>query len=152
MSGTLEDRTMTIARDLDAPVEKVWQAWTDPAILPRWWGPDGFSCDTARIDLRSGGEWVFDMIGPDGTRYPNQHQFLVYEPEARIVYRLNHGAGGAEHATVTVTMSEIAAGRTRLTLRMVFVDQAEHDTAKGFGAEALGLQTLAKCEAAARAA
>jgi uncharacterized protein YndB with AHSA1/START domain len=62
-----EDRTMILERIITAPVATIWAAWTDPAALPQWWGPQGFSCRTKRIDLRDGGEWVFDMIGPDGT-------------------------------------------------------------------------------------
>ena len=62
----LADRTMVISRVIAAPVATVWGAWWNAESLPHWWGPDGFSCRTARIDLRAGGEWVFDMIGPDG--------------------------------------------------------------------------------------
>ena len=62
------DRTMLIERVIKAPVSVVWGAWINPEALPQWWGPDGFSCRTKRIDLRTGGEWVFDMIGPDGNQ------------------------------------------------------------------------------------
>src|SRR5690606_22287391 len=57
-------RTMVLSRKIKAPREVVWGAWVDPENLPKWWGPEGFSCRTSRIDLRSGGDWVFDMIGP----------------------------------------------------------------------------------------
>lgn len=144
----MADRTMTLTRDIDAPVSRVWNAWTDPEILPKWWGPRGFTCDTRRIDLREGGDWVFDMIGPDGTRFPNQHVFLERTEPSRIVYRLNRGEDGAEHATATVTMEDLGSGRTRLTLSMVFVDVGEYETAKSFGAEALGYQTYDKLEEA----
>ncbi len=49
-----DDRTMVIERVIAAPRAAVWAAWSDPAALPRWWGPDGFSCRTRRIDLRAG--------------------------------------------------------------------------------------------------
>ncbi|HMS95911.1 MAG TPA: SRPBCC domain-containing protein, partial [Tabrizicola sp.] len=57
------ERSMVISRVIRAPLAAVWAAWWDAESLPKWWGPDGFSCRTARIDLREGGEWVFDMIG-----------------------------------------------------------------------------------------
>ncbi|MDH5530959.1 MAG: SRPBCC domain-containing protein, partial [Paracoccaceae bacterium] len=69
------DRTMVIERVINALPRTVWAAWFNPKTLPRWWGPDGFSCRTKRIDLREGGEWVFDMIGPDGTVFPNHHRY-----------------------------------------------------------------------------
>ena len=137
------DRTMVIERVIDAPVALVWQAWTDPEALPLWWGPEGFSCRTTRIDLREGGDWVFDMIGPDGTVFPNHHRFTRHDPLRRIDYTLLWGENGPKHADASVTFDDLG-GRTRVTLRMVFLTADEYETAKGFGAEALGQQTLAK--------
>lgn len=136
-------RTMVLDRVIDAPVATLWAAWTDPDSLPQWWGPDGFSCRTTRIDLREGGEWVFDMIAPDGTVFPNHHKYTRIEPEKRIAYTLHWGEDGPKHAD-SVAVFEDLGGRTRVTLRMVFVTQEEHDNAKGFGAVELGLQTLGK--------
>ncbi|MWD26970.1 hypothetical protein E0K89_005710 [Aquicoccus sp. SCR17] len=141
------DRTMVLTRDIPAPVGLVWQAWTDPDRLPLWWGPEGFSCRTHRIDLRDGGEWVFDMIGPDGTVFPNHHDALRYEHEARISYILRWGENGPEHARASVRFEDLGA-QTRVTLNMTFLTVEEFRTAQGFGAEALGQQTLAKLERA----
>ena len=71
----VSERTLVLRRAIRAPRALVWSAWTDPETLPRWWGPEGYSCQTKRIDLRTGGEWVFDMVGPDGTVYPNHHLY-----------------------------------------------------------------------------
>lgn len=138
-----EARTLVIERVIDAPVAAVWAAWTDPAALPLWWGPDGFSCRTQRIDLRQGGEWVFDMIGPDGTEFPNHHQYTRHIPRAQIDYRLLWGENGPKHADASARFEDLG-GRTKVTLRMIMVNQAEYETAKGFGAIGLGQQTLAK--------
>jgi uncharacterized protein YndB with AHSA1/START domain len=141
-SGT-EDRTMVLERVIRAPVAVVWGAWMNPETLPKWWGPDGFSCRTARIDLRAGGDWVFDMIAPDGTVFPNHHRFGAILPEARIEYELLWGENGPKHADVVATFVE--EGRaTRVKLTMVFVTAKEFEEAKGFGAVELGLQTLGK--------
>jgi uncharacterized protein YndB with AHSA1/START domain len=136
------DRTLVIERIIAAPVAAVRGAWADPAMLPRWWGPDGFSCRTTRIDLRAGGEWVFDMIGPDGTVWPNHHRYTRFEP-GRIDYTLYWGEGGPKHADASATFVAEGAG-TRVTLSMTFVTPEECAAARGFGAVELGLQTLAK--------
>ena len=60
----------------------------NPETLPQWWGPDGYSCRTQKIDLRAGGEWVFDMIAPDGTIFPNHHRYHDVRPGERIGYAL----------------------------------------------------------------
>ena len=136
-------RTMVIRRTIRAPVPAVWGAWWNAESLPLWWGPDGFSCRTARIDLRAGGEWVFDMIGPDGTVWPNHHRYGPVLPGARIDYALHAGEGGPKHADAWVTFTPEAEG-TLVTLGMVFDTVEAWQGAKGFGAEALGLQTLGK--------
>ncbi|HEY3311418.1 MAG TPA: SRPBCC domain-containing protein [Anaerolineales bacterium] len=57
---------LVIKRILDAPVELVWKAWTDPKYVVRWWGPKYYSSPECRIDLREGGKYVFAMRAPAG--------------------------------------------------------------------------------------
>jgi uncharacterized protein YndB with AHSA1/START domain len=136
-------RTMVLTRDIAAPRAVVWQALTDPKALPQWWGPAGFTCRTKRIDLRTGGDWVFDMIGPDGTVFPNHHSDLVHTPPESVAYVLRAGENGPEHATAVIRLDEISAG-TRVTLRMTLATQEQYDAAMGYEAPARGLETLAK--------
>lgn len=136
-------RTMVLQRVIRAPRQAVWGAWVNPETLPQWWGPDGFSCRTARIDLRSGGEWVFDMIGPDGTVFPNHHRYSEIRDQDRLCYTLHWGEDGPKHADAWASFEEQDGG-TLVTLGMVFSTAAEFQTARGFGAEALGMQTLGK--------
>ena len=117
----------------------------NPETLPQWWGPEGFSCRTKRIDLRAGGEWVFDMIGPDGTIFPNHHLYNDVLPEERIGYALHAGEDGPKHADAWASFEDLD-GATKVTLGMVFSTSAEFQEAKGFGAVELGLQTLGKLE------
>jgi uncharacterized protein YndB with AHSA1/START domain len=136
-------RTLVISREIKAPVAQVWGAWFNPESLPAWWGPDGFSCRTIRIDLRQGGEWVFDMIAPDGTVFPNHHRYVRVVPEQRIDYLLLWGENGPKHADASATFEPVDGG-TRVTLNMVMNTVADYENAKGFGAVELGLQTLGK--------
>ncbi|MBP7242584.1 SRPBCC family protein [Amaricoccus sp.] len=136
-------RMLLLRRVIAAPRSLVWGAWTDPAALPRWWGPDGFSCRTKRIDLRTGGEWVFDMVGPDGTVYPNHHRYRELRPEDRIAYTLLWGEDGPRHADAWAAFDE-RDGSTTVTLGMVFSTAAEMHKAQEIGAVELGQQTLGK--------
>jgi uncharacterized protein YndB with AHSA1/START domain len=137
--GAVAERTMLLQRVIKAPVPVVWGAWMNAESLPKWWGPDGFSCRTSRIDLRAGGEWVFDMIGPDGTVFPNHHKYGSVIPEARLDYTLHWGENGPKHADAWATFDDIG-GATRVTLGMVMATAKEYQDAKGFGAEKLGLE------------
>lgn len=142
LAGVAE-RTMVLQREIRAPRAAVWDAWMNAETLPQWWGPDGFSCRTKRIDLRTGGEWVFDMIAPDGSVFPNHHRYHDVRPEERIGYALLWGENGPKHADAWASMED-QGGTTKVTLGMVFSTADEFKAAKGFGAVELGLQTLGK--------
>ncbi|BBE33706.1 SRPBCC family protein [Sphingosinicella microcystinivorans] len=143
--AAVAERTMILQRVIQAPKSIVWGAWMNAETLPQWWGPDGFSCRTTRIDLRAGGEWVFDMIGPDGTVFPNHHLYHEVRPEDRIGYALLWGENGPKHADAWAAFEDLD-GATKVTLGMVFSTAAEFQDAKGFGAVELGQQTLGKLE------
>lgn len=144
LAGVAE-RTMVLQRIIKAPRALVWGAWMNAETLPQWWGPDGYSCRTKRIDLRAGGEWVFDMIGPDGTVFPNHHLYGEVRAQERIGYSLLWGENGPKHADAWASFED-HDGATKVTLGMVFSSTAEFQDAKGFGAVELGQQTLGKLE------
>lgn len=143
--ASVAERTMVLQKVIQAPRSVVWGAWMNPETLPQWWGPDGFSCRTQRIDLRQGGEWVFDMIAPDGTVFPNHHLYHDVRPEERFGYSLLWGENGPKHADAWASFED-QDGATKVTLGMVFSTAAEFQEAKGFGAIELGYQTLGKLE------
>ena len=51
---------------LDAPIELVWKAFTKPKYIKNWWGPNGFTNTIEKMQVYTGGEWIFTMHGPDG--------------------------------------------------------------------------------------
>ncbi|OYX13074.1 MAG: ATPase [Rhizobiales bacterium 32-66-8] len=143
--AAVAERTMVLQRVIHAPRTIVWDSWMNPETLPHWWGPDGYSCRTKKIDLQAGGGWVFDMIAPDGTVFPNHHLYTEVRPQERIAYKLLWGENGPKHADAWATFED-QDGATKVTLGMVFSAAAEFQAAKGFGAVELGLQTLGKLE------
>lgn len=145
-----EDRTITLTRVIAAPAEVIWRCWTDPAILPKWFGPEGHSCQTREIDLRQGGLWRFDMIGPDGTVYRNRHRYTLWDASRRIEFLMDgdDDSGRAKTAVVTLTPE---AGGTRVTQVLTFPTVEECEGARAFGAQRLGQTTLAKLAALAEA-
>ncbi len=139
------DREIVISRVVDAPRELVWQAWTDPQHVVRWWGPRGFSTTIKKMDFRGGGVWEHVMRGPDGVNYPNKSTFKDIVPLERITYshggRREDGPGASFEATWT--FETVGKGKTRLTGRMVFPTAEARDfVVKEFGAIEGGKQTL----------
>ena len=145
-----DDRQLILTRLIAASPEKVWRCWTDPTLLPRWFGPDGFTCTTKEIDLREGGLWRFDMIAPDGTVWPNRHRFTLYDPHTRITFLMDDDDDASPPIKVEVTMTPEGTG-TRLTQTMTLLSAEAKEIALGYGADRLGLQTLGKLAAVAEA-
>lgn len=90
MASKNKSNELKIARLYDAPLQAVWDAWTDPEQVARWWGPRGFTLTTHSKDLRPGGTWIFTMHGPDGTDYPNAICYHEVREREALVY--DHGA------------------------------------------------------------
>ncbi len=146
------EREIVLERVLDAPRERVWDAWASPERIGTWWGPNGFTTRTREFALRPGGSWRHVMVGPDGTESPNSTRFEeVVRPE-RIVYTNGGGRAGGPGASFRATATfeglgdaEGIGARTRLTLRMVFDTPEERDlVVRDYGAIEGGKQTLAR--------
>jgi len=80
---------VTITRIFDAPVEKVWKAWSDPEYVMRWWGPTGFTSPSAEMDFRVGGSSLVCMRAP--AEYGSQDMFHTWtytriDPHERIEF------------------------------------------------------------------
>jgi uncharacterized protein YndB with AHSA1/START domain len=142
-----DTQSLIATRVLDAPRELVFAAWTNPAHLAQWWGPNGFTTTTRTIDVRPGGTWRFVMHGPDGRDYENRITYEEIVRPERLVY--SHGGGDDVEPVqfrVTVTFEDID-GKTRLTMRGLFPSAAERDRViKEYGADKGMVQTLARLE------
>jgi uncharacterized glyoxalase superfamily protein PhnB/uncharacterized protein YndB with AHSA1/START domain len=80
------DREIKISRLFNAPIELVWEVWTNPEHIRNWWGPNGFTNTIHLMDVKKGGEWNLTMHGPDGTDFKNKSIFKEIVPLKRIVY------------------------------------------------------------------
>lgn len=130
MSAKNKSNEIHISRIYDAPVQTVWDAWTDPEQVAKWWGPRGFTLTTHSKDLRPGGTWHYTMHGPDGTDYPNKTWYLEVEPCVKLVY--DHGGYDDRPPLfrVTVLFSE-TRGKTKMEMTMALATpEAAEETRK----------------------
>lgn len=149
------DLEIRATRTFRAPPERVFDAWTDPAKLARWFGPDGFTTTTHEFDLRPGGAWRHTMRGPDGKEYPNHIVFVEVDRARKLVY--DHVSPPPFRTTVTFEPEGTAAQRgadgpegspgagTRMSFRMVFSDPNAYKVAtQVYGAREGLQQTVAR--------
>jgi uncharacterized protein YndB with AHSA1/START domain len=104
-------REIVIARVFDAPRELVFDAWTKPEHLPRWFGPQGFTLTTREIDVRVGGRFRYVFHGPDGNNWESRMLFLEVKRPELLVFE--HGADrdeDPERFRTTVTFDQQSNG------------------------------------------
>lgn len=121
---------LRLTRVYDAPVKAVWDAWTEPDQVAKWWGPRGFTITTHSKDLRPGGHWAYTMHGPDGTDWENKTIYHEVEKHARLVY--DHGGNDDRPPLfrVTVVFTEVK-GKTKMQMTMALASaEAAAETAK----------------------
>lgn len=148
MSKDEQERELVLQREMPFARELVWKAMTEPEHQNRWWGPDGFRNEGVTMDFRVGGAWTFEMVGPDGTRYPNHSVFKEITPPSRLVY--DHGDGQRVWFEASITLQETGSG-TLVTLRHLFPSRESRDeVVEKYGAIEGGKQHLAKLEAYVR--
>jgi len=128
MSSTtteIKGKEIIISRVLNAPVKLVWEVWTKPEHIVKWWGPNSFTTTDKGMQLKAGGHWYFTMHGPDGINYPNHIVFLEVVPYEKLMYRHSDDAATnpiSFHATV---IFENMGNKTKLTMHSVFESEAE---------------------------
>jgi uncharacterized protein YndB with AHSA1/START domain len=86
MTSGLESFDMVLSRTFDAPRERVWRAWSDSDEVMRWWGPQGFTSPTCRMDFREGGTTLVSMRSADGWELFNTWTYRSIEPMERIEF------------------------------------------------------------------
>ncbi len=125
---------LAITRVLDAPRALVFEAWTDPERLVRWFGPRGFSVSACELDVRPGGAWRVCMRSPAGEDHWVQGVYReIVEPERLVFTWVREDADGKPGAETVVTVTLAAEGRqTKLTLHHArFESVADRDAHQG---------------------
>jgi uncharacterized protein YndB with AHSA1/START domain len=81
-----EGRDLFLTRVIDAPPEKLYQAWTDPRVMEQWFCPKPWEAKVVENDVRPGGASLIVMHGPEGQEFPNPGVFLEVVPNRRLVF------------------------------------------------------------------
>ena len=117
--GAAHSFDLVLERVIDAPPEKVFRAYTDPAILSQWFAPKPWSITDAVVEPRPGGRFSFVMHGPDGERFPNNGVFLEVVPNRRLIstdaFTSDWKPAGQPFMAARIDLEPTGDGRTRYT-------------------------------------
>jgi uncharacterized protein YndB with AHSA1/START domain len=131
-----ELKAVVIERIFNAPRELVWKAWTDEEMAKKWWGPEGFTAPSIKMDLRVGGKYIFAMQGEPGSQWEDvSYSAGVYKeivPHEKLVItdyfsdengnlmdpeKFGQDPNFPKEAEVTVLFEEIEGGKTKLSIK-----------------------------------
>ena len=131
----MSDTELHLERLIAAPPDRVFAHWTQPELLIKWWGPEGFDIPVHALDIRPGGQWRTTMGSPDGKRMTVSGVYRTIEAPRRLVFTWawedDKGARGFE-TEVTVTF-EAAPGGTKLVIAQKEFETAESRDQHGWG-------------------
>ncbi|MGH2824801.1 MAG: SRPBCC family protein, partial [Thermoleophilaceae bacterium] len=116
---TPTDREIHIERVFDAPRDQVFAAYTDPELIPQWWGPRDTTTLVDRMDVRTGGDWRFVMRSPDGSETGFRGTYREVTPPERIVQTFEW-EGMPGHVSVETATFEDLGDRTKVTTTSIF--------------------------------
>ncbi len=113
---------LRVSRDIEAAPDRVFEAWTSPDQIVRWWGGGGVTCPEASVDLRPGGSYRIANAAPDGTVTWITGRFDVVDPPHQLIYTWMVEVPGQEGpteqpASIVVVDFQARRGGTRLVIR-----------------------------------
>lgn len=150
----LDAHLLTFERLVDAPRELVWESWTRPEHLARWWSPAPWTTTIYKMELRPGGSWHY-CLRPGGGEGEEVWARAVYQEVVRPSYltylEAFSDAGGSmvedSQRTVKVEFVELEPAKTRLIVRMQFVSLEQMKAMKDRGMVEGFAMTLDQLEA-----
>lgn len=113
---TTPDCEIISSRIVNFSQELVFEAWTNPDHLKKWWGPKGFTNTFEEFDLRPGGRWKFVMHAPEQGNFQNECEFVKIEKPIEIAWiRISKPL-----FNIVATFEKISDDETKVVFRMVF--------------------------------
>jgi PhnB protein len=82
-----DNLAVKVERAFDAPVDLVWTAWTESALLDQWWGPKPYHVETKSMDFSEGGKWLYAMVSPQGEKHWGSQTFSQIAPRKSYTFR-----------------------------------------------------------------
>ena len=146
-NGTLKvtlptDREIVLTRVFDTPIRMIYDAWTKPELLKRWFGPRGWSLAVCEIDLKVGGKWRFVLRGPDGKEMGMGGVYHELAPPERDVHTESFDDFPGE-SLVTGVLAE-HNGKTTMTATILYPSREVRDEVIKSGIEHGAAETYDK--------
>jgi uncharacterized protein YndB with AHSA1/START domain len=131
---TPTDREINVERIFDAPRDRVFAVYTDPELIPEWWGPRGTTAIVDRMDVRTGGDWRFVCRHADGSESAFRGAYREVSAPERIVQTFEWEGMPGYVSLETATFEDLGE-RTKVVTTSLFYTTEERDGMLGSGME-----------------
>ena len=135
------ERELVTTHTFDAPRELVWKAWTDPKLIPKWWGPSRYSTIVDKMDVRPGGRWRFVQRDAEGNEFGFHGEYREVVPPKRLVGTFEY-EGMPGHVLVETATFEEIRGKTKLTQSSLFQNAEDLEGMLASGMEEGAAETM----------
>jgi uncharacterized protein YndB with AHSA1/START domain len=139
------DREIRIERTFEAPRDRVFAVFTDPELVPEWYGPRGTRAEVLEMDVRTGGDWRILMHNSDGSQDRFRGTYREVTPPERIVQTFEWDGMPGYIAVETATFEDLG-DRTKVTTVSLFHTSEERDGMLGSGMESGMNETYARLD------
>jgi uncharacterized protein YndB with AHSA1/START domain len=142
---TPTDREIRVERVFDAPRDRVFAVYTDPELIPEWWGPRGTTTVVDAMDVRPGGSWRFIARNSDGSESAFRGTYREVTPPERIVQTFEWEPMPGHVSVETATFEDLG-DRTKVITSSIFHTTEERDGMLGSGMEGGMNETYARLD------
>ncbi len=104
---------------IDAPLERVWRAWSDPEQIAKWFAPKPLTLRVDKMDFRSGGGFAMAMVFPDGSRHDFSGVYREVLPPSRIIWTGEFPGDPKDNIRTEITFKSLGA-RTQINVHQSF--------------------------------
>ncbi len=134
-----------MTRTFDAPRELVYRAYTDPRLIPQWWGPKSETTTVDQMDVRQGGSWRYIQRNDDGQEYAFRGVYHEVKAPERLVYTFEF-EGMPGHVLLETVIFEEEGSKTKLTDQIVFQTIDDRDGMLKTGMEQGAAESMERLE------
>jgi uncharacterized protein YndB with AHSA1/START domain len=126
---------ITTKATFDAPIDQVFKVYTDPRLIPKWWGPERFMTKVDRMDVRLGGSWRYIQRDEQGKEYAFRGIYHEVVKNQRIISTFQWEEMPGHVILDTITFKDIDSDMTEVTVHSVFQSVEDRDGMYNMGME-----------------
>ncbi|MBI5122496.1 SRPBCC domain-containing protein [Candidatus Roizmanbacteria bacterium] len=135
----VQNKEITLERIVNGSRALVWKGWTEPEHIARWWGPEGWTAQIEKMDVRPGGIWHYSMQPVDGSEKVwglISYQEVVKPSHLKYMEAASNAAGDideSKQSEVTVEFAEVDQATTKIIIKTKFKSLADLETMERMG-------------------